>query len=120
MQRLAFVELPQNLPPLLLIGVPPHDMQGTHQPSILLEDHGQSVFPGIGLELSHQPRRGHPAKLLGARHPQQLIPPGENALPLDPAGDIGLKAGIAVDVDGTRRKQAAIAKVPQPGGEAVA
>ena len=38
MQRLAFVELPQNPPPLLLMGIPPHDMQGSHQPSILLED----------------------------------------------------------------------------------
>ena len=54
MQLLAFVQLPQNPPPLLLMGIPPHDMPSAHQPSILLEDHGQGVFLGIGLELLHQ------------------------------------------------------------------
>jgi hypothetical protein len=32
-QRLAFVQLPQDPSPLLLIGIPPPDMQRAHQPS---------------------------------------------------------------------------------------
>ena len=120
MQRLAFVQLPQDPPPLLLIGIPPHDVQGARQPSILLEDQGEGVFLGIGLELLHQQRRGHPAELQGTRGPQQLIPPVEHALPLDPARDMGLKARIALHVDGTRCKEAAVGEVPQPRGEAVA
>ena len=51
--------------------------------------------------------------------PQHLIPPLENPQAIDPAGDMGLEAGIALHVDGPRRKEAAIAEVAQAGGEAI-
>src|SRR5437016_140369 len=84
-------------------------------------DMGQiSLVKGIAFLLWHQQGRGHPTELQGARHPQEVIPPVEHALSLDPAGDIRLEAGIALDVDRTRCKQAAVADVSQPRGEAVA
>ena len=61
-ERLAFIELSQAAASVLLVGIPPQDMEGPHAPSIFLEDQGQGVFLGIDLELLHQQGGGDPAR----------------------------------------------------------
>ena len=73
-QRLAFVELAQNTAPLLGVGIPAHDMEGSHEAAILLEGRGQGVLLRIGLELLDQQRGRHPAELHGARRPATSHP----------------------------------------------
>ena len=72
------------------------------------------------MELLHQQGGRHPAEFQGPGGPQQLIPPVENARPIDPVGDLRLEARIALHIDGTRGKKTPVAEVPQPWGKTVA
>jgi hypothetical protein len=66
---LAFIELSQDAASVLLVGIPPQDMEGSHEPSIFLEDARERVLPRLGLELLHQQGGGDPAAVQGARDP---------------------------------------------------
>ena len=53
MKRLAFVQLADEMAPILGVGVPPQDVQGAGEAAVLLEGAGQRVWLGMGLHLLH-------------------------------------------------------------------
>jgi hypothetical protein len=95
------------------------DMEGPHEAAILLEGHGQGVLLRIRLELLDKQRGRHPAEFHRPDDPQHVVPPIQNPLTIDPVGDLGLEAWIALHVDGTGGKETPVAEVAEAWGEAI-
>ena len=119
-QGLTLIELAHNPTSILIIGIPPQHVYGSHQAAIFLKGLRQGVLLRIGLQLLHQERCRDMAQFHRARRTEHGIPPIQHPLPVDAARDMGLQAGVGVQVDRAGAIEAATADIPQPRGEAQA
>lgn len=51
MQGLPFIELAEEAPPLVRVGIPAEDMEGAGEAPLFWQRAGQRILLGIGLEL---------------------------------------------------------------------